>query len=88
MIMEIIIAIIIILFVFIAMVSRENFSTALAPWIRHKTPIPLDTSLTVTKELAESVDPGGHIVCQNSCKGSSDMQLCIDICLQKRWTSC
>jgi hypothetical protein len=66
-----------------------------APWIIHKTPVPNAFILTAKNDpiLEKSVDPGAHIECQEYCKTKGPItdkafqQICIDICLQKKWTN-
>jgi predicted DNA-binding protein (MmcQ/YjbR family) len=65
-----------------------------APWIPKKTPLPkavnFEANPQLAKLLSQSVDPGAHLECSQWCatKGSGKqfMDVCINTCLQKKWT--
>ncbi len=77
--------------------QTEKYTPSLdpTPWISKKTPImTLAGSKATAQILSESVDPGAHVECQRLCaeksgdtKNKQFMQVCIDTCIQKKWTN-
>jgi hypothetical protein len=80
------------LFIFVAIYLYAKYkSNDRAPWIVHKTALPLKITIADKRDIANSVDPGAHLLCEKQCKSihnqSPDfMQICIDTCIQKLWT--